>query len=130
MHNPFCPGPHPCAGSSQCEHIIALIMSLIISSGPSPTERLFHTATPLEGDRVLLIGGRTSPIKPCNTISLLQLQRRGVVKGSNVSGSNAKEESKMDDGDESNSVIKTRLVITLKLKTTTTAINFAKKFRF
>ena len=45
--------------------------------GAFPCERMYHTATAIGGGQVLLIGGRTSPTKPCPTTHLLTVNTDG-----------------------------------------------------
>ncbi len=49
----------------------------LLFAGSSLVERMYHSATLIGGDRVAVIGGRTSPTKPCRTLCLLHFQPDG-----------------------------------------------------
>ncbi len=68
--------------SGSLTHIMPDISAWEISSHTDtkkislPTERLYHTSTAIRDNRVLLIGGRTSPTRPCQQIALLHFEKR------------------------------------------------------
>ena len=62
---------------SACE----ISLSIDAKKRSFPTERLYHTSTAIGDDRVVLIGGRTSPVRPCEQIAVLTFEKQSCVDG-------------------------------------------------